>query len=103
MDLVDLDQIDVDEKGPIKPAATGLGAEIMRNWEESVEEAVVERLAIQEAAMREQMQVRSHRVTEACVCRRGRASYPPGRLPMVSQVGSNQGKKVIFTPRSRGR
>ena len=40
MELVDLDQIDLDDEGPIEPSATGLGAEIRRNWEASIEEAV---------------------------------------------------------------
>jgi hypothetical protein len=57
LDLVDLDQVDADDEGPIKPVAKGLALEIRRSWQASVEEAVLDRLADREAEMRASMQV----------------------------------------------
>ena len=59
LELVDLDQIDADEKGAIAPAATGLVAEMRRTWQASVEEEVALRLVDREAELRATMQVRA--------------------------------------------
>ena len=58
LELVDLDQVDADEQGKIKPCATGLAAEIRASWLQSIEVEVEARLAERGAEMRATMQVR---------------------------------------------
>ena len=56
IELVDLDQIDSDERGVIAPAATGLAAELRRNYQASIEAEVEAQLADREAELRATMQ-----------------------------------------------
>jgi hypothetical protein len=55
--MLDLDQIDVDSEGPIKPEAKGLASEIKRSWQQSIEEEVAARTAELEAQLRSAVQV----------------------------------------------
>ena len=77
LELVDLDQVDADEKGAIAPAATGLAAEMRRNWQASVEEEVAVRLVDREAELRATMQVRA-----LCACKAMQRRVTTLRLPV---------------------
>ena len=57
MDLVDMDQIDVDEAGPIKPKAERLATDLKQEWYASIEEEVKQQLSVREEELKAQVQV----------------------------------------------
>lgn len=50
--------MDADERGVIAPVATGLAAEMRRNWQASIAEEVEAQLTDREAELRATMQAR---------------------------------------------
>jgi hypothetical protein len=57
MELVDLDQIDSDEQGVIKPRPERLATDLKQQWYASIEAEVKEQLLLREEDMRGQLQV----------------------------------------------
>lgn len=57
MDQIELDQIDVDEAGPIRPKADRLATDLKQQWYASVEEEVKKQLSIREEELKAQVQV----------------------------------------------
>lgn len=68
IELVDLDQLDADGSGQISPEASGLAAELRREWEASVEAEVAARLETRRQDMRHEMQVQSLAHVHAMPC-----------------------------------
>lgn len=60
LELIDLDQLDMDEKGPICPSARGLGADLKQQWYSSVDEEVRRKLREREEAMKLEIQVSTY-------------------------------------------
>jgi hypothetical protein len=56
-DLFDVHQIDTGEQEPIMPDPEGLGADIRREWQAAVDEAVSQQLHKREEAIKAEMQV----------------------------------------------
>lgn len=57
LELVDMDQLDMDEKGEIRPSARGLGADLKQQWYSAIDEEVRKKLKEREEAMKAGIQV----------------------------------------------
>jgi hypothetical protein len=57
MELVDLDQIDSDEQGVIKPRPERLATDLKQQWYASIEEEVRLQLTLREGDMRAHLEV----------------------------------------------
>jgi hypothetical protein len=66
MELVDLDQIDSDEHGVIKPTPERLATDLKQQWYASIEAEVKQQLSLREEEMKTQIQVWD--TFAACLC-----------------------------------
>lgn len=57
MELVDMDQIDVDEAGPIRPKPERLATDLKQEWYATIEEEVNQQLSIREQELKAAIQV----------------------------------------------
>lgn len=68
MELVDMDQLDMDDQGEIRPSARGLGSDLKQQWYSAIDEEVRIKLKEREESMKAAVQVRSPSVLgDACV------------------------------------
>lgn len=57
MELLDMDQIDMDDVGPIKPKPERLASDLKQQWYATVEEEVKQQVCIKEEELKAQVQV----------------------------------------------
>jgi hypothetical protein len=56
-ELVDMDQIDVDDQGPIRPQPERLAMDLKQQWHATIEKQVNQKLSLREEELKAQVQV----------------------------------------------